>query len=167
MEIERSFRNYISESKRKIQEIERETEKKLGELLNEYVSECDITLYPKWANLNKNEDLDTYMEEVKKGDYYIRKSRCVLVLDFPEHSEAYDWLCKNLLTDIPLLNRMGGCTTEEQGDELKMIQEKWDNEWAYHVTWYNTQCVLVRLAGEDKFVIDPQGYSYARYVGLL
>ena len=166
-EKENKFRELISESKKKILMIQSETTRKAGELLNDYVHEIDVTFRAKWADMNKNATLDEYKEEVRKGDYSIHKARCVLSLDFEEYSAAYEWLCENLLTDIPLLDGMGGSSTEENDEQIVELKKRHHYEWARHAHWYSINCILVTVEGEPKFVIDPQGYSYARYVGLI
>ena len=166
-DVEKRFESLMTEYKDAIRKIQTETTRKAGELLNEYVSEIDVTFRAKWADMNKNATLDEYKEEVRKGDYSVRKARCVLSLDFDEYSTAYEWLCENLLTDIPLLNGMGGSSTEENDEQIADLKKIYDYEWARHAHWYSIDCILVTVDGEPKFVIDPQGYSYARYVGLL
>lgn len=156
----------IVEKQKEIDKCKKELEDYVSSMIVEFANDCDITLDARWANLNKRNTLSEYLEECDSDNCYDRKARCTKVLEFPQYSEVYKWLCKNLMTDIPMFDNMGGSSSEETEEDIKKLKEKYDFEWPYHCHWYNDNCILVRENGEDKFVIDPQGYSYARYVGL-
>ena len=65
----------------------------------------------------------------------------------------YNYFIYNLLEDYKFLENKGGCECYQ--DENK----KWINEYDY--------CVLIVCPGKSSLVINPHGYSYARYAGVL
>jgi len=121
-----------------------------------------------WARLNKNDTLQQYRDEVARGDYdneEIEITRVVIM-----SPAAYGLFCDQLLSDFDWLAGMGGTNSDHvskyDGQEnayLLLLNdtnelELWRAE-AYRVG-------LLVTDGNRQLVIDPQGYNYARYVGL-
>jgi adenylate kinase family enzyme len=131
-----------------LQEQERNTK-----LINAHSTTEDIAeeLQPiapyKWARLNKNNTLKEYGEEVANGDYYTQAGRMVRRWKF-ENVDAFNWFIKSLLTDYDQIKGFGGTYKNDKGERTNEV-------------------VGVYLFDSLQFVIDPQGYGYARYVGLL
>ncbi len=127
---------------------QRELEKEL--ILSDYTlkeipeNEQQTKVY-KWARLNKNSTLKEYKEEVRNGEYYTQKGRITHTLEFKNWAAA-EAFSNNLLTSFDFIKGKGG-TLEENSEYINMV-------------------VAVMYAGNEYFVIDPQGYSYSRYVGL-
>lgn len=95
-----------------------------------------------FASLNKNNTIKEYQEEVyEKEEYY--KWTCITThIWFIDNYKALELLENNLLTSMPQLKGKGGD--------------------------YEKKVLVIAVVYKDqvRFVIDPQGYSYARYVGL-
>lgn len=99
-----------------------------------------------FANLNKNDCLDDYITEVNKGDYTTNDVKITREIHFID-KKALKYFSNNLLTDFDFLKNTGGCASDDG-----------ENYYRLGVAiYYNDQL---------QFVIDTQGYSYARYVGL-
>lgn len=118
----------------------------------------------KWAHLNKNGTLNEYIEEVKKGDFYYKDGKITHEWTFKDF-HALDFLKNHLLSDYNQVKGLGGSDSDdprlaEYKDVFKIPRELMQS-----VKWYNL-VVAVIYDGKIQFVIDPQGYGYARYVGL-
>lgn len=96
-----------------------------------------------FAKLNKNDSIKEYEHEVyEKEDYY--KWNCRLTHLWIMHTyAAFKTLSTNLLTSFDQIKGLGGVNDDES---IRAIGIVYDNKIIY--------------------VVDPQGYSYARYVGL-
>jgi len=118
----------------------------------------------KWAHLNKNATLKEYIEEVKAGEFYNRDGKITHIWTFTDF-EALQSLKVNLLTDFNQLSGLGGSDTDDP--RIKTIENfnAMNRQERESVKWYNL-VVAVIYNGKIQFVIDPQGYNYARYVGL-
>jgi len=136
---EEAHKNFISKQ-----------QKEINLILSDYIikeipeEKQEIKIY-KWANLNKNNTLKEYKEEVRNGDYYSQKGKITHVLEFTNW-QAAEAFSNNLLSSFDFLKDKGG--TYEDNEE------------------YINKVISVRYSGNEYFVIDTQGYSYARYVGL-
>ena len=110
--------------------------------LIELPKELNIEKEYKFAKLNKNDSIQEYEDLVyKKEDYNIFNCKFTH-LWIMETYEALKILSTNLLTDFKQLKGLGGS----------------DDNYTYVVgIVYNNKIV---------YVVDPQGHSYARYVGL-
>lgn len=156
-EAERIEREAKEEEERKQWQAERlayqKEQEKNTKLINAHSTTEDIAenLQPikiyRWANLNKNNTLKEYGEQVANGDYYTQAGRMVRRWKF-ENVEAFNWFAKSLMTDYEQIAGFGG-TYKTNNDE------------------YINEVVGVYLFDSLQFVVDPQGYGYARYVGLL
>lgn len=118
-----------------------------------------------FANLNKNNTLAEYKEEVEKGKYYNNTLKVTRELHFKD-LKSYDLFSNMLLHDFDFIDGTGGSYTEDlrinsMTDYYNMAEEeKKTVEWIL-------QGIAVYLDNELMFVIDAQGYCYARYVGLI
>ena len=78
--------------------------------------------------------------------------------------EIYTMFTEQLMDDYSFLAHMGGSST----DDLRINS---DLDWQYmsaiereSVEWYNYKCIAVFCENQMKFIIDPQGFSYCRYI---
>lgn len=80
--------------------------------------------------------------------------------------KIYSNFCNLFLHDFDFLNGCGGTgtldsrVTDENMHQLNSRQRE-------DVKWILWDCVAVFLNGELKLIIDPEGYSYARYVNIV
>jgi hypothetical protein len=163
------------EEERKLQEIEHQKylTRHQKEMENINNSSVIIAVEPekqekftfKWAHLNKNATLKEYINEVKAGEYYNRDGKITHIWTFTDF-EALQSLKSNLLIDFSQLSGLGGSDTDDS--RIKTIENfnSMSREQRDTVKWYN---LVVAVVYNDKiqFVIDPQGFNYARYVGLI
>jgi hypothetical protein len=117
-----------------------------------------------FANLNKNNTLEQYQEEVKSGKYSIENVKITKEVHF-NNPEALESFSNMLLNDFDFLANTGGSYTDDNRinsmtdfynmDEIERTSVKW-----------NLYGVAIYFNNELQFVVDAQGYNYARYVGL-
>jgi len=116
------------------------------------------------ARLNKNSHLAEYSKQVSNGDYQTQlyQVRWHVQLTSSQYKVLADG---NLLTDFDWLAGKGGSDSttalrevDDWFDYTEAEQEQWRNG-AYDI------CLLV-MSPIGRMVIDPQGYTYARYVGI-
>ena len=121
------------------------------------IEKADFIVNAKWANLNKNNEIGEYCYEVyMKNDYTVSKMRVIEVVTL--NIEEWYGFKNGLLNERAWLEGKGG--TEEV---FTLVDEK---EQLYKKT-YQMVGLLVQL--EDTFemvAVDPEGYNYARYVGI-
>lgn len=81
--------------------------------------------------------------------------------------EAFNDFCGLFLDDFEWLEGMGGTSSEDVrlSDYDQYLKLTADQRESVH--FYSTNCVGVYVGGKLTLVIDPQGYSYARYVYLV
>lgn len=118
-----------------------------------------------FANLNKNNTLEQYKKEVAIGAYYLNTLKVTREVHFRD-LESYNLYINMLLHDFDFIDGTGGSYTDDlrinsMTDYYNMTEEeKKSVEWLL-------QGIAVYVNNELMFVIDAQGFSYARYVGLI
>ena len=98
---------------------------------------CKVTPYfvrCKFADVNKNQDIEDYVRQVKSGLYC--EQRVKIGYEVKLSLTEWNGFCTSLLESRPYMAGKGG-----------------------------EECILVSC-GWQSIVVDPQGYDYARYVGL-
>lgn len=119
----------------------------------------------KAAVCNKQDGIAEYIEQVEKGDYRVERYKVCYEVKL----SYQDWnkFCSSLLSNKEWLSGKGG--TSSSFDCGRDIENIWDLTESELQEWkrgaYSDECVLVSN-GWHSIVIDPQGYSYARYVGI-
>ena len=143
----------------------------------------------KFASMNKNNTLLEYKKECKKEETYIytqdggngyptfrepmknwRIEKCLIKKVIKLSDSEFKHLSKNLLEDnIELFEKIGGSeytgTNKEFSYEKLYSDENMKNDYRKnHVT------LVVLVINEDRptkmFVVNTEGYLYARYVGI-
>lgn len=163
--------------------IKREEEKKQAEILaqqikndKEYIRENvkvveleeNDQYYIKnaqFANLNKNNTIDQYKEEVEKGDYYLNTLKVTREVHFND-LKSFNLYSNMLIHDFNFIDGTGGSYTDDLRINSMTDYYNMTDEEKKSVEWL-LQGVAVYLNNELMFVVDAQGYSYARYVGLI
>ena len=80
-------------------------------------------------------------------------------------SELYDNFINGLLiSNFSFLERMGGSGIDDLRVNGMIDYDYMTKEEKNTVEWYCDNCVAIYCDGILKLIIDPQGYSYARYV---
>ncbi|QDY26988.1 LPD29 domain-containing protein [Clostridium botulinum] len=113
----------------------------------ENIEDKNIFITALEPSINKNNwkvDNDKYIDERS----YLNKYKITDIVYMNE--ENYNYFCFNLLDDYTFLENKGGTWTD---DETEIV--------LYHGG------VCVYCEGKEPIIIDPQGYSYARYTNRL
>jgi len=117
------------------------------------------------ANLNKNNTLEQYREEIAKGDFYLKDIKITKEIYF-QNEESLNYFSDMLLNDFDFLEGTGGSFTEDlRFTSIKDYQNMTDEERESVI--FNLYGVAVYYNNNLQFVVDAQGHSYARYVGLV
>ncbi len=119
----------------------------------------------KFANLNKNNTLGEYKEEVKKGDY--RAGSCKVEKVAMLSNKAFDTFSLNLMSASSFLGEGGTqCDDPRLKDLDKDFWQFTDEEKRiYQSTCYNLVTAII-APDRKTFFVDAQGYKYARYVAI-
>ncbi|MDK0621574.1 hypothetical protein P5E90_12095 [Clostridium perfringens] len=119
----------------------------------------------KFANLNKRNTIKEYEKEIVKGDYLFQDVKITRELYF-NNIEELESFNNSLMLDFDFINGTGGsCTDDERINDIKDYWNMSDKE-RDTVKWY-LKGIAVYFNNELQYIIDAQGYSYARYVGLV
>jgi len=118
-----------------------------------------------FANLNKNQTLEQYKEEVENRDFYRQNVKITKDINF-DSVEALGYFNNNLLTDFDFLEGTGGSYTDDLRFTSMIDYENMEEEERATVVFINSG-VAVYLNDKLQYVIDSQGFKYARYVGLV
>lgn len=118
-----------------------------------------------FANLNKNNTLERYQKEVENGDYYNNTLKVTREIHFKDE-ESYNLYVNMLLHDFDFINGTGGSYTDDLRINSMTDYYNMTSEEQKSVEWL-LKGIAVYIDNELMFVIDAQGYCYARYVGLI
>lgn len=129
-----------------------------------FVAEVGQRLVASFARLNKRCTLAEYREECRRpADFY--EERCEVEAVRTLTPEEWDHFADNLMDDVDWLGT-GGTNTDAD------LPEGWDfhtgteaERDAFRRQAYSLVTVI-QAPGRETFVVDAQGYTYARYVGL-
>ncbi|MCY7947675.1 hypothetical protein P8891_11515 [Bacillus atrophaeus] len=171
---EKELQEYFKEQELKNAEYEKQQQEEQKQIENIYSSivvkklDEDQQYYvidTQFANLNKNCTLDKYKDEVTKGDFTLQNVKITKEVHF-NTEEALNNFSNMLLNDFDFLAETGGSFTEDIRINSMIDYYNMDSRQKNTVQW-NLYGVGVYYNGELKFIVDAQGYSYARYVGLV
>jgi uncharacterized protein YdhG (YjbR/CyaY superfamily) len=118
-----------------------------------------------FANLNKNNTIEQYREEVEEGDYTLQDVKITKEVHFSS-LEALENFSNMLLNDFEFLTGTGGSYTDDNRLNSMTDFYNMDDEEKQSVKWL-LKGVAIYYNNELQFIADAQGYSYARYVGLV
>lgn len=168
------FKQYLEEEERRNKEYQRmqieESEKAEG--INSTVEIKELSeenqyfvMNSKFANLNKNNSITEYKIEVEKGEYSKEDVKITKEIHF-NNADAFENFENMLMTNFEFLNETGGSFTEDKRINSYLDYDMMDEFEKRTVKWFR-KGVAVYFDGELKFIVDAQGHSYARYVGLV
>ena len=117
------------------------------------------------ANCNKNDTLKQYQEEVAKGDFYLKDIKITKEIHF-QNEESLSYFSDMLLNDFEFLEGTGGSFTEDSRFTSITDYQNMNKEERESVI-FNLYGVAIYYNNTLQFVVDAQGHSYARYIGLV
>lgn len=174
VEEEREYQEYLIKMEQEKKEAE-ERQKQVKadkEYINNNVEVVDLEEENQYfvknayfANLNKNNTLERYQEEVAKGDYYLNTLKVTREIHFKD-LESYNLYINMLLHDFDFIDGTGGSYTDDLRINSMTDYYNMTSEEQKTIEWL-LKGVAVYIDNELMFVIDAQGYCYARYVGLI
>jgi hypothetical protein len=153
------YNKRMEEEKKQIEEIYNSIEVKEIEETEQY-----FITGSEFAHLNKNNTLDQYKEEVAKGEYSLENVKITKEIHFNNETALINF-SNMLLNDFSFLENTGGSYTDDNRINSMTDYHNMDEEERNTVTW-NLYGVAIYFNGKLQFVVDAQGHSYARYVGL-
>ena len=94
-----------------------------------------------------------------------------------KNQDLYNYFINNTLDNMPFIDK-GGCgLVRIINGKLEELSKEEQRQIYYSSETYLSlakrgiygarSCILIQLNGEDKFLVDPSGYDYCRYIGLL
>lgn len=174
VEEEREYQEYLIKMEQEKKEAE-ERQKQVQadkEYINNNVEVVDLEEENQYfvknayfANLNKNNTLERYQEEVAKGDYYLNTLKVTREVHFKD-LKSYNLYINMLLHDFDFIDGTGGSYTDDLRINSMTDYYNMTSEEQKTIEWL-LKGVAVYIDNELMFVIDAQGYCYARYVGLI
>lgn len=118
-----------------------------------------------FAGLDKNDVLHVYETEVSKGAFSYKDVRIIKDIHF-NCETAFDYFSNMLTYDYEFLKGAGGDYTEDKRISSPIDFELMSPAERKTVKWI-TCGAGIYLNGELMFVVDTQGHSYVRSVGLI
>lgn len=117
-----------------------------------------------FSHSNKLCWLSEYKEHIENKEYYLQD--CKVIKEIHMNKEDLKNFEKLLLNDFSFLKCTGGSYTDDlrinsMEDYTQMTKEE------RKTVKFNSYVVAVYCENKIQFVIDAQGFSYARYVGLI
>jgi hypothetical protein len=173
-EKEKQYQEYLKQ--REIDKIKTEKEREESarqiEIINNNVTvkglneaEQYMIIGSEFAKSNKNSTLKQYKKEVyTEKDFYLQNVKITRELHF-NTLEALQYFENHLLTDFDFLEGTGGSYTDDQRFTSMFDYQKMSEEERKTVT-FNLLGIAVYFNDKLQFVIDTQGYSYSKYIGL-
>jgi len=129
----------------------------------------------KWADLNKNNDLEDYKNEVEKGDFSYQDV-IIKQIVFVDNSN-WKYLTNSFLEDNDIWETIGGhdLTKYDKETFLKLNNgkemDKFFNCEEEAKDFFKKNCKalvteLINNSTGETIYINTEGYKYARYVGI-
>lgn len=115
---------------------------------------------------SKEDCYDDY-EEYKGDEEEPRRIAAEIMREVYMDAEIFELFKNQLMDDYSFLDKMGGSETRDR--RINDMQDFYtlNAKEQQTVEWYSTNCIAVFCDNEMKFVIDPQGFSYARYCFVI
>jgi hypothetical protein len=152
--------------------IRQEEEKKEIEIINNSISVKEIEaeqqyyiIGSQFAHLNKNCRLEQYKEEVTAGEFYLQDLKVTREVHF-NNEQALQYFSNMLLIDFDFIKGTGNSVTDDIRIQSMIDYDNMSEEERKTVDWYS-EGIAVYYNNTLQFVIDAQGFGYARYVGLV
>lgn len=171
---EKEYQEYLikQEEDNKAYKIRQQEEVRQKEEINNTIDVKELTEDQKYfvigsqfAHLNKNNTLDQYKEEIKADEFYLQNVEITKEVHF-QTAETLEYFSNLLLHDFDFIEGTGGSRTDDYRIQSMTDHYNMDDGERKTVEFYSCDCIAVYYNNQLQFVIDAQGCSYARYVGL-
>lgn len=165
------YEKYLKECEeaRKLAEIRRQKEEAERIKILEDIKIIDISENDKYiltGSMICGCGKDNNIDEVKKDGHTKEESAIIKREIYFTNEENYNNFCHLFMYDWDFCNDCGGTGTLDKrvNDEnmTRLNETQRDN-----VKWLLWDCIAVFLNNELKLIIDPEGYSYCRYVNII
>lgn len=119
---------------------------------------------------SKLSSIDEYMGSDLKD---VRRYKCRIAHEVHLSADLYDSFAGNLLEKFTFLEHKGCIATDDLRVKSMDDYHKMDADERETVDWYSSDCLAIIVDNaethnsEIKFIVDPEGYPYARYVYLI
>lgn len=117
------------------------------------------------ADCNKMQYLDEYKKQIESNEFYLKDVKITREIHF-KNADALNLFSGMLLRDFSFLAETGGSYTDDPRVNSMTDYNNMSKDERETVK-FNLYGIAVYLGGVMQFIIDTQGYSYARYVGLV
>ncbi|MGL4802008.1 MAG: hypothetical protein ACRC18_07055 [Cetobacterium sp.] len=122
---------------------------------------CDVNISCKYSSIEEIESEDSYSS---KQDIIINE---YLELD----NNTFNTLSNNLLQDFEQIAKRGGTRIYNTGTKQEIDYDNTEESEVYNNKNnydYYSSCILIYNKDKTKYiVVDPQGFDYCRYTGIL
>lgn len=179
-----SARRFVGVGAADLDELYRRT----NAFMSKNVKPVKKTVYAYFPSIDKNDTIRQYLEDGEEYDTgepywdtferaYVKtrqfmefnqKTYCSQEINFTDKQQNEYWfLCNNLMLNYTIFDKRGGTTAEDE--RLAPYSEIWQvpREIMRSVEWIVNDAILVKFNGIPQFVVDPEGYSYARSIGFV
>ena len=135
----------------------------IDEITPQSVKEVDYFVQADFPNFNKENRISGYLEQTAPGEFTTDRVR--ISTEVMLSTSQWNLWIENLLSDQIWLSGKGAWDSDfkTHAEHFHLMTKKDQQKW--REASYRTDCVLVKC-GWVKVVVDPQGYNYARYVGI-
>lgn len=168
---EEEYKKYLAEQeeKKKAYEERQKVVEAQKEEINDHVKVVDIEENKKYivsGSMICGYGKENTIRELQEDGTEKEESALVKRELYFTDENIYNNFCNLFLDDFEFLNGCGGTGTldsrvnDENIHQLNSRQRK-------DVKWILWDCVAVFFNGELKLIIDPEGFSYARYVNIV
>ena len=115
-------------------------------------------------SLNKNNTIKEVKEEINNKMYY---KNCKVTRELHFNNEAvYNNFSNMLMNDFDFLKNVGGSYTDDaRVNSIEDYRQMTEHE--RKTVKFNLYVIAVYLNDKLMFVIDPEGHTYCRYVGII
>lgn len=166
--------------------------KQLDEYMIDHEKKCNHTVTAYFPSLNKNETLQQYLrdgEEYDLGDRrwdyadrewvqsrkfmnFDEKAVCTSCVNFNQSNyKLYEFLCNSLMSPYSIFKGRGGSYCDDprldQYESMWQVPRALMKELQSAGAFYHGDCILISFNNIPQFVVDPQGYEHARYIGFV
>jgi len=127
------------------------------------IQKANFKVNAKFPSLNKNNTWEEYEFQMIKTEPEAALVTEIIVLT----DESFEEFKDSLLEDYHFLQGKGGIDSDADLREVNNFYEYSPDEQKAWIKESYRLCVLIQNTKGENILVDPQGYSYARYCGKI